>query len=47
MRQHPLEPWEEAQIDDETDQLYRLADRWAYLALGLLVLMAAGIWWVS
>ena len=47
MRQHQIEPWEEAQIDDETDHLYRLANRWAYWALGLLVALAAGIWWVS
>ena len=45
MRQHPLEPWEEAQIDDEQEREYRLSDRLAYGLLGVALLALAGWVW--
>ena len=50
MRRHPLDQWELAQIDDEVEREYVIADAIVHVVLvvvvGLALLVMAAWWWI-
>jgi hypothetical protein len=44
---HPIEEFQRPFTDDEIDRDYAMADTMAHVLVLLVLMVAAGIWWVE